>query len=523
MRLNLRKDRFATCAADRSMSFRSSATLRTDLLGSCACCLLLLLLFGQPSTFLGELQAAVPSDVGYARITDIERTDGGTVSERAGDIGAPSKPASGPVPQPSGEGSGAAVKEGLPQAAPVPAERISEDIAWPDPQVPLNAPYSPEVLYEKTYLNKLGGDLATWKTENGIPITLGAWHWWHVNNNGPFDSGYGISGLPGVYGSPDLNGTYYYYIQAAPEISLGDSTISKVGAYTDVRLRDGGDRLRPFFPDETVWLDSAYVWALTPQGVFKAGSILKRFGLEWDGSWWGSVQYFDGFKLDTDWGVAWERTPLFVDGFKMDSYVQFFFHENSVNGTLVGSDAESVIGSSERNTLVARCVPTWQLSDTQTVAVGISGLVGQIENDPILTLARTTASFPSSGDETIAAWAVDLTATSGKFEAHAELMQSFGRLSPARYVSGGPSSRLTSFLVGCSYTLGPLTGRVNYSAGFDDKPAGTHTLFVPGLTLRLTRNVELWAEYVREDVHGNAASDSLVFEDGFQLLVHWTL
>lgn len=293
-----------------------------------------------------------------------------------------------------------------------------------------------------------------------------------------------------------------------------------MGGYVDARFRDSGDPLRPFHPDEHAWLNTGFVWALTDIGVLKAGAIWKRFGLDWDGSWWGNAQYFDGFKLDTDWGVAWEWTGPATDGFRTDSYLQFFFHDNSVNGSLVGADPESVIGSSERNTLVCRIVPTWQ-SRNQTLAVGASVLFGQIDNDPIVSLTRYGGSYPTSGDEDVFAWAADVTYTKSGFKAYSELCQSYGVLSPARYVSGGPSNRLTSFVVGTSYTLGPVTGRVNYSAGFDDNPSGTHTVLVPGLTVALTRNVELWFEYVRQRVKGNVVSDSLEFENGFQILLHW--
>ena len=64
---------------------------------------------------------------------------------------------------------------------------------------------------------------------------------------------------------------------------------------------------RSFF-DEKVWFYELYAWLDRRRlGKFKAGKIWKRFGLDWDGTFWGNVQYYDGMKLDPDWGVSWEK------------------------------------------------------------------------------------------------------------------------------------------------------------------------------------------------------------------------
>ena len=369
-----------------------------------------------------------------------------------------------------------------------------------------------DALLSDCWPDRLGERYRKFKDTHKLPLTIGAWHWWHVSNGGPTPSGYGI---------PTLNGTYYYYVQASPEMSVGWRGISKIGAYADVRFRDSGDPFRAFVPGTIAWHDAAYVWALTPMGVWKAGSVWKRFGIDWDGSWRGGVQYFDGFKLDTDWGVAWERTPTFRNDFKLDSYVQFFFHENSVNGSLVGADPESVIGASERNTLVTRVVPTWQLGDGRTLALGLSGLLGQVDSEPVVSLAGTTGAIVDPGDEAVSAWAIDLTYANGNLKAYAEALQCFGNLNPARYTSGGASNRLTEWLVGINYKLGPIAWRLNYSMGFDDHPAATHFMLVPGLTVTLTQNVDIYLEYVREEVRGHAVADFIEFEDAFEILLHW--
>jgi len=187
----------------------------------------------------------------------------------------------------------------------------------------------------------------------------------------------------------------------------------------------------------------------------------------------------------------------------------------------VGADPESVIGSSEKNTLVGRLVPTWELCPHRTLALGFSALVGQIENEPLVRLTNGLFTYPTDGDEVQAAWAIDLTLATEDLKVYGEILQSYGARSPVRYTSGGASNRQTAALAGFQYTRGPLTSRFNYSVAFDDNPAATQHLFVPSVTLALTSNVDLQVEYVRQHVKGNAFLPMIEMEDGLQFLVHW--
>jgi hypothetical protein len=336
------------------------------------------------------------------------------------------------------------------------------------------------------------------KDEAGIPISLGAWHWWRFGDEGPSSNGYGI---------PGLRGTYFWTIDVDPRFEIDGSTFEAVGLHTQVRLREEG-KFRPFI-DNDVWTWEAYAYAETTYGKFKAGQIWKRFGLDWDGVFYGNVAYFDGFKLDPDLGVSWEETYVIDDSFKIDAIAQFFVREDGINGSLVGSDAESTNAFREENTAVIRFVPTWTLEDGATVALGLGGSVGEID-----------AAGPVFADDTFAAWVVDLTYAKGDFKVFGEVLQSHGTIHPTRYVSGGPSDRLTDYLVGTSYRTGSVTWRANYSAGFDDNPGGESSLFLPGATIALTPNVDLYAEYVHWVVEPDGGPEG-TFEDGFQLIVNW--
>lgn len=71
-------------------------------------------------------------------------------------------------------------------------------------------------------------------------------------------------------------------------------------------------------------------------------------------------------------------------------------------------------------------------------------------------------------------------------------------LNPVRYVSGGPSDQITDFLAGIHYKTGPVTWRCSYSLGLDARPYAEHNMVVLGATLNVTKNVDLYLEYVNE-------------------------
>lgn len=331
-----------------------------------------------------------------------------------------------------------------------------------------------------------------------IPASIGAWHWWRVPTGGPGSAGYGSSSQPG---------TYYYYLNLDPWWNTGDRFIQSVGLHAELRFREQ-NAFRGSM-DSVVWPFEMYAWASTPVGVFKAGQLRRKFGLDWDGSFYGNVAYYDGFKLNADIGISWEHTFWLKPKFSISSSAQFFFREDGISPGLIGADSESTSVFRLQNNAVVRVVPTWWFSPTSSLALGFSGSVGQVK-----------AQDASFSDHAFSAWGVDLTYTRGKFKAYAEVLQSNGALTPAHYVSGGMSSRVTDFIVGTSYVTGPVTWRVAYSAGYDHHPGGRQYMFVPGVTIALTKNIDLYLEYVYWRVTAAGVAGS-TFENGFQTALNW--
>jgi hypothetical protein len=364
------------------------------------------------------------------------------------------------------------------------------------PAVPTAAP-APAAAPDTVFGNTFFDDLKSAKDATGLPITIGAWHWFRFGDKGPGSNGYGI---------PGLRGTYFWSIDFDPKYKLNGQTVQEIGFHTQIRAREDGP-FRPFF-DNDVYPWETYGYAKTVYGNFKAGQIWKRIGLDWDGCFYGNTAYFDGYKLDPDIGVSWEHTFKGDNGFKMDAFAQYFIREDGMNGTITGGDAESSEDIEERNTFVGRIVPTWTFADQSSFALGLSGSIGQLESD-----------LPQY-DDTFKAWAVDATYTNGNFKLFGEVTQGLGVTNATRYVSGGASDEVTNYLVGASYKTGPVTWRMNYSAGFDKNPGGEQHLWLPAATIALTPNVDLYAEYVKWTVQADGKAES-IFEDGFQLILNW--
>jgi hypothetical protein len=390
------------------------------------------------------------------------------------------------------------------------AEASSQPAAPPvEPGVEGGEPLGAGLLKD-SLLEDWGQAVTKWKSQWPLKVSGGAYHWWHVNNGGPLASGYGVPGVPGTH-------SYYLFVDKEQPVDWGE--ITKIGAHLQMRFRDSGVPLRSFYTDDCFWFWEAYGYLDTPLGRLKMGSIYRQFGLFWDDSWWGNVQYMDGLKLDSDYGVSLEDTPAFENDFKIDRYLQFYFAQDRVNGEICGADPESFAGSQERNTFIARVVPTWKLGEKETFALGLSGTVGGIANQSMLTQYGSNQTYASSGDQTIAGWAVDGTWTYDRWKLFAEVSQLYGTLTPSHYISGGPSNRYTDGLAGITYTRGPMTYRCVYSYGVYDNPSGRQGMFVPGITAKITSNLTLWFEYTYWDSH-NASQDS-VLENGYQMIVDW--
>lgn len=326
-----------------------------------------------------------------------------------------------------------------------------------------------------------------------LPVSLGGWHWWRVRAGDPAVAGFGSHS--------------YFYFLVDPVWQTGGRFWQSTGLHSDLRLQSPGTYRGA--AASSFWSFETYAWASTPLGVFKAGQIRRRLGLDWDGSFFGQMAYYDGLKLNADLGVSWERAFVMDAGLSIEAVAQFFFREDGISGSVPGGDSETNSLLRLQNTGVLRVVPTWWFGKTSCLALGLTSALGQVK-----------AQAPGFEDHLWSAWGADLTFTRGRFKAFAEVLQTRGALTPLRHVSGGMSSRITNVLAGFSYTTGPVSWRATWSAGFDHAPSGHQQMLVPGVTIAITPDVDLYLEYVRWDVSPRGGP-TVSNENGFQFALNW--
>jgi hypothetical protein len=356
-------------------------------------------------------------------------------------------------------------------------------------------------LGRQNLLDATYDSVAQWKKEHHFPFGIGAHHWWHIDRG---DQLYGNG-----YGWPGLRGTYFYWLDFDPSLKIeGDGFVSGIGIHAQGRFRDSNDKFRGFYRDN-MWTYEAYAYAKTKAGTFKAGQIVQQFCIASDNSWWDGVSYYDEYRYNPSWGIAWENTWKASDRLGVDTALQYFLQGDRVSGALVNASADTTAGLRERNTGILRVVPTWKLNRDTKLTLGVAGLVRGIRGGETRGV-----------DDTQFAWDTDLTLTWRNFSIWGQYIDSHGVITPTRYVSGGPSSRQNSVSTGVNYKSGPVSAHVNYSREWDHHPGGHQSIFEPGITFQLTKNVTLYTEYVKWSVTNSRGATSK-YDDGFEIALVW--
>ena len=169
------------------------------------------------------------------------------------------------------------------------------------------------------------------------------------------------------------------------------------------------------------------------------------------------------------------------------------------------------IGSGDAlNTFVARVAPKWTIDDETELTLEASALVGEIDSR-----------LPGFVTDSRAVWGVDAVFVKGPMELRSEVLQWFGKSVPIRFTSGGASNRVTSFSTEAAYTIGPIKYRGQYSASFDANPDGRQNIWSLGGGIKLTPNMNLFAEYTEWTVDGHATLGDFTVLEGPQFTLYW--
>jgi hypothetical protein len=254
-----------------------------------------------------------------------------------------------------------------------------------------------------------------------------------------------------------------------------DSQHGPWGFHSDYRLRT--TKLRSFFPGNT-WLQQGYVRYRTPFGELRAGSFYRRVGLDWDDSFFGNIQYFDGLKLDPEFGIGFEGRHSLSARLGAEYSAQYFTTDARVNGSLPGRDFVSQVGAHAKNDGTIRLAPVWHLSDSASLTLGGSLARGTIDRDSGLHNSRTQA-------------AGDATLKLGPLLTHGEVLR--------QTVAGVvlmPPQNATYTLAGIRWAEGRYQPRLNFSqANYHGLSGRREFIIQPGITVRLADGFSFIYEY----------------------------
>lgn len=247
------------------------------------------------------------------------------------------------------------------------------------------------------------------------------------------------------------------------------------GLHVDYRFRT--TKLRSYYPGNT-WLQQGYVSYRTRLGEFLAGSFYRRVGLEWDGSFFGNIEYFDGLMLDPEFGVGFEGSHDLSGHLGTEYSLQYFSTNSPVNGSLPGRDFVSEPGAHAKNDVTMRFAPVWHFNKWLSLTVGGSFAQGAIDRD----------SGPHNLRRQIAA---DATLHLGPILTYGEILR--------QTVNGVvvlPPQDATYSLVGVRWVRGRYQPRFNFSqANYHEINGRREYILQPGITIRLVDNLSFIYEY----------------------------
>jgi len=201
-------------------------------------------------------------------------------------------------------------------------------------------------------------------------------------------------------------------------------------------------------------------------------------GLDWDDSFFGNIQYFDGFKLDPQFGVGFEGSHNLSGRLGAEYSLQYFSTDSGINGSLPGRDFVSELSAHAKNDLALRFAPVWHFSKQASLTLGGSFAQGAIDRDAGPHNTRTQV-------------AADGTLQLGPLLTYGEILR--------QTVTGVvilPPQDATYVLGGVRWAKGRYQPRFNFSQGnYHGLNGRREYILQPGITVRVADNLSFIYEF----------------------------
>ncbi|MGC4068301.1 MAG: hypothetical protein QM784_27355 [Polyangiaceae bacterium] len=286
------------------------------------------------------------------------------------------------------------------------------------------------------------------------------------------------------------NDLQFYHLRLNADVDFRDG----LALHLETRVRDS--KLRPFY-DGTAWVEEGYASYTYGAHALKLGKVYSKFGLFWDGSFWGNVQVYDGLKLAPDYGASLEGSFKLRKNFTLGYAAQFFLVDGRTNVSLPGRDIVSIPNSRRRNQIVLRVDPTLKFGEKGQLRLGLSG-------------QRFRADVPgiALADRGVWRYGADVELEYEKLGVWGEILHQDGQSVTDYPVPGIPSEDgspeipgraskdVDYVLAGAQYALWRFTARYNFSAAWYGGTGVREWMHVPALGFHLNDSLSLGLEYV---------------------------
>lgn len=324
-------------------------------------------------------------------------------------------------------------------------------------------------------------------------------------------------------GSLALSGDVYLYGYApampggAPSFDLYASILNMditsldglYGFHSQMRYRD--DRLRSFYVSN-FWFQEAYAYRKTTYGEIDVGKFYRRVGIFWDDSFFGNIQYFNGFKLNPEYGVEFRGDRSLNKTFDVRYTAQFFPNNSNTDGSLPGRSVDSDPFAQMRNIADARVVSTWRFGENKSLALGLSALNSSL----------ATSTGPTS-DYNVNQVAGDLTFTYGPSISYVEVLNQNGVLdTPQAYWSRPGYDSGIYLLAGSRYQVNSwMNVRMNYSSANYVGQNSLEQEFVPGIVFTLDKNLYLIEEFDYWRITPRGGGPQALLDRSYNTVLHF--
>lgn len=308
-----------------------------------------------------------------------------------------------------------------------------------------------------------------------------------------------------------------------------DARLEDFGVYINPRFRDS--KARKFY-NSNVWIQQAYAYYTHDFITIKAGKYENVFSRMWDDTFYGSLAYFDGIKLDMDYGVSVEGSVESKNGLGLAYYAQYAYIDGQVNGSLDYRDTlwvrcqepsangssvggnnvdvsnvdgqPSLISGRRKNITTVRLEPSYRFSPKVSLRLGA---FGQYMRASLPSLVNGHCST-EEGD--VFRYGADLSFAAGPFKLFGEFIGQHGRTTldypkvqglpdPANgdkpRAVGQSSANNFYGLGGAEIQIWRFVPRYAISVVNYRDTDVMELLQVPGVTINLHDNVQLMLEY----------------------------